>query len=163
MERAGRQARSSLRKEPMTADTVAGFLSNGLMEWGVFRIYGYPDDGMNGITTALRRGGRWLSCVHTSGKRRACSSRCSWSRGRTLVTPLLIGRAIDDGIRPGRLNIVLLVVAALVGVALARGLFQLPRSSCSPQRRRCGRQLGEGRDGHHRLPGTTARAGGGRL
>lgn len=40
-----------------------------------------------------------------------------------LVTPLLIGRAIDDGIRPGRLNVLLFVVAGLVGVALARGLF----------------------------------------
>lgn len=44
--------------------------------------------------------------------------------GANLATPLLIGRAIDDGIRPGRLDFVLLVVAALVGLALGRGLFQ---------------------------------------
>src|SRR5918998_5300448 len=44
--------------------------------------------------------------------------------GANLVTPLLIGRAIDDGTRPGRLEIIFLVVAGLIGVALARGLFQ---------------------------------------
>lgn len=44
--------------------------------------------------------------------------------GANLATPLLIGRAIDDGIRLGRLDVVLLVVASLVGLALARGLFQ---------------------------------------
>ncbi|MGF1472831.1 MAG: ABC transporter ATP-binding protein [Rubrobacteraceae bacterium] len=44
--------------------------------------------------------------------------------GANLMTPLLIGRAIDDGIRPGRLNVIMLMVAGLVGVALSRGLFQ---------------------------------------
>lgn len=43
--------------------------------------------------------------------------------GANLVTPLLIGRAIDDGISPRRLNIILIMVAGLVGVALVRGLF----------------------------------------
>ena len=43
--------------------------------------------------------------------------------GANLVTPLLIARAIDDGISPRNLNIILVVVAGLVGVALARGLF----------------------------------------
>ena len=40
-----------------------------------------------------------------------------------LTTPLLIARAIDDGIRPRDLEIVFVMVAGLVGVALARGLF----------------------------------------
>ncbi len=40
-----------------------------------------------------------------------------------LVTPLLIGRAIDGGISPRQLNVLLTMVAGLVGVALARGLF----------------------------------------
>ncbi len=40
-----------------------------------------------------------------------------------LTTPLLIGRAIDDGISPRQLNVLLIMVAGLVGVALARGLF----------------------------------------
>lgn len=43
--------------------------------------------------------------------------------GANLVTPLLIGRAIDDGISPRNLNVILVMVAGLVGVALARGLF----------------------------------------
>jgi len=41
----------------MMAETVADFLIERLMKWGVSRLYGYPDDGINGITTALRRGG----------------------------------------------------------------------------------------------------------
>lgn len=40
-----------------------------------------------------------------------------------LATPLLIGRAIDDGISPRQLNVLLVMVAGLIGVALARGLF----------------------------------------
>ena len=43
--------------------------------------------------------------------------------GANLTTPLLIARAIDDGIRPRDLNVVFLMVAGLVGVALVRGLF----------------------------------------
>ena len=43
--------------------------------------------------------------------------------GANLLTPLLVGRAIDDGIAPRRLGVILLVVGGLVGVALARGLF----------------------------------------
>ncbi|MGB3633384.1 MAG: ABC transporter ATP-binding protein [Rubrobacteraceae bacterium] len=40
-----------------------------------------------------------------------------------LLTPLLIGRAIDDGISPRNLNIMFIMVGGLVGVALVRGLF----------------------------------------
>ena len=43
--------------------------------------------------------------------------------GANLATPLLIGRAIDEGIGPRRLGVILVVVAYLVGLALARGLF----------------------------------------
>lgn len=43
--------------------------------------------------------------------------------GANLITPLLIGRAIDDGISPRKLNIIFIMVAGLVGVALVRGLF----------------------------------------
>lgn len=45
------------------ARTVADFLVERLMEWGVTRIYGYPGDGINGITTALRRGGHGCDFV----------------------------------------------------------------------------------------------------
>jgi pyruvate dehydrogenase (quinone) len=39
------------------ADTVVAFVIEHLMEWGVSRIYGYPGDGINGITAALCKGG----------------------------------------------------------------------------------------------------------
>ncbi|HET9928269.1 MAG TPA: ABC transporter ATP-binding protein [Rubrobacter sp.] len=43
--------------------------------------------------------------------------------GANLATPLLIGRAIDEGIGPRRLGVIFVVVACLVGLALARALF----------------------------------------
>ena len=47
----------------MMAETVADFLVERLMEWGVSRIYGYPGDGINGITAALRKGGHGCDFV----------------------------------------------------------------------------------------------------
>jgi ATP-binding cassette, subfamily B, multidrug efflux pump len=41
----------------------------------------------------------------------------------SLATPQLIAYAIDDGITPRRLSVILLAVAALIGAALLRGLF----------------------------------------
>jgi ATP-binding cassette, subfamily B, multidrug efflux pump len=43
--------------------------------------------------------------------------------GANLATPVLIGRAIDEGIGPRRLGVIFIVVGYLVGLALARGLF----------------------------------------
>jgi ATP-binding cassette, subfamily B, multidrug efflux pump len=43
--------------------------------------------------------------------------------GANLATPILIGRAIDDGIGPRRLGVIFLIVGGIVGIALARGLF----------------------------------------
>jgi ATP-binding cassette, subfamily B, multidrug efflux pump len=43
--------------------------------------------------------------------------------GANLATPLLIGRAIDEGIGPRRLGVIFIVVGWLVGLALARALF----------------------------------------
>src|SRR5215203_3776150 len=43
--------------------------------------------------------------------------------GANLATPVLIGRAIDEGISPRRLEVISIVVGWLVGLALARGLF----------------------------------------
>jgi ATP-binding cassette, subfamily B, multidrug efflux pump len=43
--------------------------------------------------------------------------------GANLATPLLIGRAIDEGIAPRRLGVIFVVVGWLVGLALARALF----------------------------------------
>ncbi|HEX8961442.1 MAG TPA: thiamine pyrophosphate-requiring protein [Rhodocyclaceae bacterium] len=39
------------------ADTVGDFLIKRLKEWGIYRIYGYPGDGINGIMGALGRAG----------------------------------------------------------------------------------------------------------
>src|SRR5215210_6867556 len=43
--------------------------------------------------------------------------------GANLATPVLIGRAIDEGIGPRRLGVIFVVVGYLVGLALARGVF----------------------------------------
>jgi ATP-binding cassette subfamily B multidrug efflux pump len=43
--------------------------------------------------------------------------------GANLAIPVLIGRAIDEGIGPRRLGVIFVVVGYLVGLALARGLF----------------------------------------
>jgi ATP-binding cassette, subfamily B, multidrug efflux pump len=43
--------------------------------------------------------------------------------GANLVTPLLIGRAIDEGIGPRRLGVIFVMVGWLVALALARALF----------------------------------------
>jgi ATP-binding cassette subfamily B multidrug efflux pump len=43
--------------------------------------------------------------------------------GANLATPLLIGRAIDEGIGPRRLGVIFVVVGWLVGLALVRALF----------------------------------------
>ena len=37
-------------------DTVGDFILERLAEWGVERVYGYPGDGINGVTAALARG-----------------------------------------------------------------------------------------------------------
>ena len=39
------------------AQTVSNFLIQRLTDWGVNRIYGYPGDGISGITAALRQAG----------------------------------------------------------------------------------------------------------
>jgi ATP-binding cassette subfamily B multidrug efflux pump len=43
--------------------------------------------------------------------------------GANLATPVLIGRAIDEGIGPRRLGVIFIVVGYLVGLALVRGVF----------------------------------------
>lgn len=43
--------------------------------------------------------------------------------GANLLAPLLVGRAIDEGISPRQADVVVYVVLALVGIAVARGLF----------------------------------------
>ena len=49
------------------ADTVSDFIVKRLKEWNIGRIYGYPGDGINGITVALRKAGdepRFIQARH---------------------------------------------------------------------------------------------------
>src|SRR3954466_3137574 len=49
------------------AETVSDFLIKRLSQWGVSRIYGYPGDGISGITAALRKAGdkpRFIQARH---------------------------------------------------------------------------------------------------
>ncbi|HEX4124585.1 MAG TPA: thiamine pyrophosphate-requiring protein [Tepidisphaeraceae bacterium] len=49
------------------AETVGDFLVKRLQAWGIERIYGYPGDGINGITAALRKAGdrpRFIQARH---------------------------------------------------------------------------------------------------
>src|SRR3954452_7759586 len=49
------------------ADTVSDFLVQRLTDWGIGRIYGYPGDGISGITAALRQAGdrpRFIQARH---------------------------------------------------------------------------------------------------
>jgi ATP-binding cassette subfamily B protein len=76
-----------------------------------------PTPGRN----ALRRALAFL----TSYKRESIGAALALMlvSGANLLAPLLVGRAIDDGIAPRKAEVILIVVAGLVGVALARGLF----------------------------------------
>ena len=44
-------------EEGLMSATVSDFVIVRLREWGVRRVYGYPGDGINGITSALRKAG----------------------------------------------------------------------------------------------------------
>jgi pyruvate dehydrogenase (quinone) len=44
-------------EEGLLSETVSDFVVERLREWGVRRVYGYPGDGINGITSALRKAG----------------------------------------------------------------------------------------------------------
>jgi pyruvate dehydrogenase (quinone) len=49
------------------ADTVSDFIVQRLQQWGIGRIYGYPGDGISGMTAALRQAGdkpRFIQARH---------------------------------------------------------------------------------------------------
>jgi pyruvate dehydrogenase (quinone) len=67
------------------AETVADFLIERLTEWGVRRIYGYPGDGINGITTALRRasergGGGGIDFIQVRHEETAAFMACAHAK-----------------------------------------------------------------------------------
>jgi hypothetical protein len=64
----------------MMAETIADFLIERLIEWGVARNYGFPGDGINGITAALlQHEGRTISrrCGPPWSKRRGERTFCA--------------------------------------------------------------------------------------
>src|SRR5213595_1046390 len=65
--RGGTTAEVHFRKGAVVATTVAEFMLNRLVEWGVNRIYGYPGDGINGLLGAFHEVGdrvEFLQCRH---------------------------------------------------------------------------------------------------
>ena len=62
------------------AQSVADFLVDRLGEWGVRRIYGYPGDGINGITTALRRAGDRFDFVQVRHEEAAAFMACAHAK-----------------------------------------------------------------------------------
>jgi len=56
--------------------TVGDFVARRLHEWGVRRIYGYPGDGINGITAGLRRLGK-IEFVQVRHEESAAFAACA--------------------------------------------------------------------------------------
>ena len=81
--------------------------------------------GETAVSGSLRAVRRALSYLR-SYKREAAGAFIALilSSAATLATPQLIRVAIDEGIAPRSLDIILLAVGGLVGAALMRGLFQ---------------------------------------
>jgi len=47
------------------AKTVADFVIDRLMEWGIYRIFGYPGDGINGLIGAINRSDGKMDFIQT--------------------------------------------------------------------------------------------------
>src|SRR3954466_3000185 len=65
--RGGTTAEVHFRKGAVVATTVAEFMLNRLVEWGVNRVYGYPGDGINGLLGAFHHVGdrlEFTQCRH---------------------------------------------------------------------------------------------------
>jgi pyruvate dehydrogenase (quinone) len=62
------------------ATTVADFLIGRLGAWGVERIYGYPGDGINGLTSALRRAGEQFEFVQVRHEESAALMACGHAK-----------------------------------------------------------------------------------
>jgi pyruvate dehydrogenase (quinone) len=59
---------------------VADVLIDRLAEWGVRRIYGYPGDGINGLTSALRRAGDRFEFVQVRHEEAAALMACAHAK-----------------------------------------------------------------------------------
>jgi pyruvate dehydrogenase (quinone) len=62
------------------ADTVADFIFERLAEWGVRRIYGYPGDGINGMTMALRMAGDRFEFIQVRHEESAAFMACAHAK-----------------------------------------------------------------------------------
>src|SRR3954468_3980389 len=62
------------------AETVSDFLVSRLSEWGVTRIYGYPGDGIGGITAALRKAGDQPRFIQTRHEEMAAMMACAHAK-----------------------------------------------------------------------------------
>jgi pyruvate dehydrogenase (quinone) len=62
------------------APTVADFVIERLGAWGVGRIYGYPGDGINGFTSALRRAGGRFEFVQVRHEETAALMACAHAK-----------------------------------------------------------------------------------
>jgi pyruvate dehydrogenase (quinone) len=62
------------------AGTVGDFVIQRLVEWGVRRIYGYPGDGINGITAGLRRSGDAIDFVQVRHEETAAFCACAHAK-----------------------------------------------------------------------------------
>lgn len=61
----------------MSAPTVAEYLLGRLGQWGVQRIYGYPDDGSNGLNLAVHRSRGCPELVQTRHEELAAFVACA--------------------------------------------------------------------------------------
>src|SRR4051812_13715282 len=64
----------------MAKHTVADFVIARLAEWDVRRIYGYPGDGINGFTSALRRAGDRFEFVQVRHEEAAALAACAHAK-----------------------------------------------------------------------------------
>src|SRR3982750_3830253 len=62
------------------AQTVGDFVAARLVEWGVRRIYAYPGDGINGITTGLRKNGDNPRFIQTRHEEMAAFMACAHAK-----------------------------------------------------------------------------------
>jgi pyruvate dehydrogenase (quinone) len=62
------------------AQNVADFVIDRLGAWGVRRIYGYPGDGINGFTSALRRAGDRFEFVQARHEETAALMACAHAK-----------------------------------------------------------------------------------